>query len=96
MTFAILTGMWIHFQRSFDRFNKNVDRIALVGRNRVMNDNKQTALNSMFPLAGELKNNYPEIERVTRYDEGMHSLMTGDHKFNKRGLYVDPSFLKME
>lgn len=62
----------------------------------LLNNEKGTALSVMLPLADELKNNYPEIKRVSRFDWGnMHSLVIGNNKFSKNGLYVDPDFLKM-
>ena len=96
MAFAMLIGMWIHFETSFNAFNKNKDRIALVGRNLLLNNEKSTTFNVVLPLYDELKSNYPEIKRATRLDWGnKHSLITGNNKFSKTGLYVDPDFLKM-
>ncbi|MDN5287894.1 MAG: transporter permease [Mucilaginibacter sp.] len=96
MAFAMLIGMWIHFETSFNAFNKNKDRIALVGRNLLLNNEKSTTFNVVLPLYDELKNNYPEIKRATRLDwQTKHSLIIGNNKFNKTGLYVDPDFLKM-
>ncbi|MDJ1505616.1 ABC transporter permease [Xanthocytophaga agilis] len=94
--FALLIGMWIHFEQSFDKFNTNKDRIAFVGRHLLLNNQKSTALSVMLPLYDELKANYPEVKRATRFDWGrMHSLVQGNHKFNKEGIYVDPDFLEM-
>ena len=96
MAFAMLIGMWIQYEGSFDTFNKNRDRIAFVGRNLELNNEKSTAFSIMLPLYDELKSNYPEIKRITRYDWGnTHSLMIGSQKFNKKGAYVDPEFLHM-
>jgi len=96
MAFAMLIGMWIRFETSFDAFNKNSDRIAMVGKHMLINNQKSTSVAVMLPIYDELKNNYPEIKRVTRTDWGnAHSLMIGNNKFNKVGMYVDPDFLKM-
>jgi putative ABC transport system permease protein len=96
MTFAILIGMWIWFQFSFDSFNKNQDHIAMALRNIELNGQKSTQLSMMLPLYDELKTNYPDIKRITRIDWGnYHSLRAGNNNFNKVGLYVDPDFLKM-
>jgi len=96
IAFALLIGMWIHYEISFDKFNKNNNRIAFVGRHTLLNNEKGTGFSVMLPLYDELKNNYPGIKRATRFDfGGTHSLVTGNNKFNKNGLYVDPDFLKM-
>jgi putative ABC transport system permease protein len=96
MAFAMLIGMWIRFETGFDTFNKNSDRIAMVGKNMLINNQKSTSVAVMLPIYDELKNNYPEIKHVTRTDWGTaRSLMIGNNKFNKVGMYVDPDFLKM-
>jgi putative ABC transport system permease protein len=96
MAFAMLTGMWIHYETGFDAFNINSDRIALVVKNSLLNNRKNTSTNLMLPVYDELRNNYPEIKRVTRIDWGSpRNLVVGDRKFNKTGYFVDADFLKM-
>jgi putative ABC transport system permease protein len=96
MTFALLIGMWVHFETSFDTFNKNSDRVALVMKHMLMNNQKNTSSSLMMPVYEELKNNFPEIKRASRLDWGsVHSLVTENRKFKKQGYYVDPDFLKI-
>jgi putative ABC transport system permease protein len=96
LTFAILIGLWIHFEESYEDFNVNKDHIAIVGRHLMLNNDKGTAFNTMLPLAAELKNNYPEIKHLTRLGGGSkHSLTVGNNKFSKTGLWIDPDFLQM-
>jgi putative ABC transport system permease protein len=96
LTFAILIGLWIHFEESYEDFNVNKDRIAIVGRHLMLNNDKGTAFNVMLPLAAELKNNYPEIKHLTRLGGGSkHTLVVGNNKFSKTGLWIDPDFLNV-
>ncbi|MCF0064096.1 ABC transporter permease [Dyadobacter chenwenxiniae] len=96
MAFALLIGMWVRFEISFDGFNQHADRIALVMKHSLMNNEKNTSGSVMMPVYDELRGNYPEIEQVSRLDWGsVHSLVAGDRKFKKEGYYVDPSFLKI-
>lgn len=96
MTFAILVGMWIQFETSYDGFHANGDRIAVVKKNTLFNNEKYTQTGIVLPLYDELKDNYPEVKRISRKDwGGSHSLMVGNNKFKKNGTYVDPDFLKM-
>lgn len=96
MAFALLVGLWVKHETSFDRFNENAERIAIVRKNTLFNNEKGTQVATPLPLHDELKNNYPEIIRATRMDWGnAHGIMVGDNKLSKRGLYVDPDFLKM-
>lgn len=96
MAFALAIGAWIKYETSFDKFHKNGDRIALVMKNTLFNDRKNTMDATPLPLYYEMKDNYPDVKRVTRLSyPTFNSLMTGDHKFNKNGRYVDPDFLEM-
>lgn len=96
MAVAILIGIWIQFETSFDDFQVNKDRIAIVRKHTLFNNEKSTYTATPLPLHEELISNYPEVERASRMDwGGEHSLIVGDKKLNKKGNYVDPDFLKM-
>lgn len=96
MAFALLIGMWVKYEMSFDKFHKNIDRLASVQKHTLFNNEKNTQMGIMLPLYEELIKNYPEVKRATRMDwGGHHSLVIGDKKFSKRGQYVDPEFLQM-
>lgn len=96
MAFAMLIGLWINFETSFDKFHTNADRIAIVQKHTFFNNVKNTQIGIPLPLYDELRDNYPEIKRASRMDwGGPHSLVVGNNKFKKSGTYVDPDFLKM-
>jgi len=96
MAFAILIGLWIQYETGYDSFHKNRDRIALVMKNVMFNDQRSTQELTPLPLYYELKNNYPEVERVTRVAAaGTHSFVVGNNKFARQGLDADPDFLQM-
>jgi putative ABC transport system permease protein len=95
MAFAILIGIWIQYERSYDTFHKNIGRLAMVQRHQMINNEKVTATGVMLPLYDELKANYPQIKRITRMVDVESGLVWGNNKFNKKGKYVDPDFLKM-
>ena len=58
MAVAILIGMWMHDELSFDKNFKNYDRIAQVIQNVTNNGEVQTWTSVPFPLAEELRKNY--------------------------------------
>ena len=95
IAFALLIGLWIQYETSFDEFHVNKDRIAMVRKHNLFNNQKTTGRNQPLPLYDELKANYPEIKRLSRVIDGKYSLMTGDNKLYKSGLHVDPDFLQM-
>ncbi|HEY8898550.1 MAG TPA: ABC transporter permease [Niastella sp.] len=95
IAFALLIGLWIQYETGFDEFHVNKDRIAMIRKHNLFNNQKTTGRNQPLPLYDELKANYPEIKRLSRIIDGKYSLMTGDNKFNKSGLHVDADFLQM-
>lgn len=96
MAFAILIGLWIQYETSFDNANVNKDRIALVLKNTFFNNEKNTQDATPMPLYYELKSNYPEVKHNSRLSwNADYNLATGDKKLRKQGRYVDPDFLKM-
>lgn len=96
MAFAIMIGLWIKYETSFDTFHVNADRIGVIQKHTLYNNEKGTQIAIPLPLYDELKSNYPAVKRATRMDwTNPHSLVVGDKKLNKLGIYVDPDFLKM-
>ncbi|SEI52127.1 duplicated orphan permease [Dyadobacter sp. SG02] len=95
IAFAILIGMWIQYETSYDTFHKNLNRLAMVQRHQMINHEKVTASGVMLPLYDELKANYPQIKSITRSISTESGLVAGTNKFNKKGNYVDPDFLTM-
>jgi putative ABC transport system permease protein len=96
MAFAILIGLWIQYETSYDKFNANFDRIGMVLKHTFYNNEKGTQQATPMALYYELKKNYPDIKHVTRLDWGGEvSMMVGDKRIKKSGRYVDPDFLKI-
>src|SRR5690349_16487520 len=58
MTVAILIGLWIWDEVSFDKNHTNYKRIAQVMQNVTNNGEVQTWGNVPFPLGEELRKNY--------------------------------------
>ncbi len=96
MAFALLVYMWVHYERSFDSFHQNKDRIAMVIRNVQYNGVKTTFQATPLPLYQELKNSFPEVEYNARtFYSADHSLLVKNNKFRKNAMYADPDFLRM-
>jgi putative ABC transport system permease protein len=96
MAFALLIGLWIQYEFSYDTFHKKGDRIALVLKNTLFNNEKNTQDATPFPLAEELKNSYPEVIRASKVS-WLNELnyTVGNKTLSKYGIYADPDFLKM-
>jgi putative ABC transport system permease protein len=96
MAFAILIGIWIQYETSFDKFHVNKDRIGRVLKHTFFNNERNTQMATPLPLYYELKTAYPEVERVSRVSwSNEFSMSVGENKFRKTGQFVDPEFFDM-
>src|SRR5687768_17728754 len=66
MAFALITGLWIQNELSYDSFHSHGDRLALVQKHTLFNDEKNTMQSTPYPLHEELKTNYPEVKRASK------------------------------
>ena len=91
MTIAILIGLWIHDEVSFNKNFKNYDRIAQVVQNVTNNGEVQTWTSVPWPLANELRSNYgSDFKHVAMgYYIGDHLLSLEDKKLKKVGGYFE-------
>ena len=58
MAVALLIGLWIHDELSYDKNFKHYDRIAQVVQNVTNNGEVETWFNMPYPLAAELRKRY--------------------------------------
>jgi len=95
MAGAILILLWLQNEVSFDKFHKNKDDLYEVyGRSSV--DGAPIRYTSQ-PLGPAIKQNYPEVEAMSRYAETDGFLFTVGQKrvTNINGSFVDDDFLHM-
>jgi putative ABC transport system permease protein len=91
MAVAILIGLWIYDEVSFNKNFKNYDRIAQVIQNVSNNGEVQTWTNVPYPLAEELRKNYgsdfKEVVMVAGW--GDHIITVGDKKLKSVGAFFE-------
>ncbi|MCU0392401.1 MAG: ABC transporter permease [Thermoflexibacter sp.] len=96
MAVAMLIGLWIWDELSFDKYHQNYDRLAQVWQFQTFNGRigSQTAM--PVPVGAELRNKYPDFKYVAmsswNYD---HIIAFEDKKFIKAGNYTEPDFPEM-
>jgi putative ABC transport system permease protein len=96
MAVALIIGLWVYSQYSYDRFLSGYDRLYQVKLNFNYNGDIKTQTGSALPMIEELRKNYPEVKHASETDWGsQHSLVVGDKKLNPWGLQVGTDFLKM-
>ena len=96
MAVAMLIGLWIFDELSFNKSFKNYERIANVYHSLTFGADNFTDSGVPPLFAPELKNNFSEFENValTSY-QADHILSYEEAKFSKPGLFVEPSFIEM-
>lgn len=91
MTVAILNGLWIWDEVSFNRYFQRYDRIAQVGESEIDNGERLVGTTMTYPLGTELITNHHEyFKHVVRTSlDGEYILSTEDKNLSCQGLYAD-------
>ena len=91
MTVAILIGLWLNDELSFNHSFKNHGRIAQVVQNVTNNGEVQTWWSVPYPLANELRTQYGSDFKhiVMAVNWGSHMVTVGNKKFRETGGYFE-------
>ncbi len=96
MAVALLIGLWVNYQYSYDKFLPGNGRLYQVMRNFNSNGDTLTFSSTSLRLAEALRSNIPEFAHVAETDgEGSHGLMVGTKKIYLNGIQAGGDFLKM-
>jgi hypothetical protein len=96
MAVALLIGLCVHHEYSYDKFLPGYQQLYKVQRNFNSNGEILTFPTTSLKLADALRNQIPEIEYVVESDwMGRRGLMVGDKKIYIRGAQIGGDFLKM-
>ncbi|UFH52457.1 ABC transporter permease [Spirosoma sp. KNUC1025] len=97
MAVAMLIGLWIKDELSANKHHKNYETLYEVKLNQTFDGKRGTQDAIPFPLGEELKTNYPDFKGVAMYErsEGNRSLVVGNQKFIKHGMYIGDEAIDM-
>jgi putative ABC transport system permease protein len=97
MAVAMLIGLWIWDELSFNKGVKNYDTIAQVMQNQTFNGEVQTWGSQAMQLGPELRTHYGSNFKhvVVSSFTNDHLLGFGDKKLVKQGNYMDPEIADM-
>lgn len=96
MAAAILIGLWVWDELSFDKCYKNYDRIAQVMQNQTNNGEVQTMPNEPFPLGEELKKSYGSDFKYVSMSAGGNSVLASNgKKLTGNGVFFEPQAIEM-
>src|ERR1700712_3924809 len=95
MAVAILIGLWIYDELSFNKNFKNYDRIGQLWQYVSFTSEKSSYGVVPIPLADEIRSKYPEFQSVSASVDRKPVLSAGEKKLAESGSYVQPIFAEM-
>jgi putative ABC transport system permease protein len=97
MAVALLIGLWIYDELSYDKSHKNYDRLAQIMTTQTFNGNTGTGQAVSVPLGIELRTKYTsDFKYVSLASWNFeHVLQVGDKQIAKAGMWVQPEFPTM-
>lgn len=96
LSVTALIILWMNYELGFDKFHTEKDRIYHVYNKYPVDGEIWTWNSTPKVMAGAIKNDYPDVERVSRFFYDTPFLFTvGEKKLKITGTAVDPDFLHM-
>jgi putative ABC transport system permease protein len=96
MSVAVLIGLWVFDELSFDRATPNHDHIAVVMKNETFNG-IQTYSSMPWQVGAVLRKDYGNLFKYVIMDGGTdkHVLAYGDKKIKPSGDYIEPQVIDL-
>jgi len=93
----LLIALFVKDELTYDRFNKNADRIFRINSHYKVGDSRFNMANSPAPLASVLKDEYPEVKESVRLIRTENTYIKKDDEFLKeeKFYYADSSLFKI-
>src|SRR5258708_4245617 len=93
LTTCLLIVLYVVDELSYDRYNTKANRIYRVNEDLKLGNNNVLYAVAMPPLAQTLKNDFPEVEDVTRLKkaDGFHVRKGNENILEYRTAFADPS-----
>jgi putative ABC transport system permease protein len=97
MAIAVLIGLWVHDEFSFNKYHQHYNYIAKVMQNVTLKGVKYHGEYMPAPLGNELRTQYPNDFKyvVMSSFPGEHVVAAGENKFSRQGIYMSPEAPEM-
>ena len=96
MAVAMLIGLWVWDELSFNKYHQNYDRIAQVMQRQTTVEGIPTFASMPFPLATQLRTNYSsDFKRVVAVNRVERAVSYKENTFTKAGLLAEADFPDM-
>ena len=91
MAVAMLIGLWVYDEVSFNEYHKNNSRIGQILRTGTLNGETLTTNYLPYPLADEMRREYGESFKhvLMCHPQDDHVLSAGDKKMKKSGVFIE-------
>lgn len=92
MAVAMLIGLWVYDELSFNRYHQNYDRIAQVMQHVNFNGKINTQISNPAAMGPEIRARYgSDFKHVLQASwQGSHMLSVGDKHLVKDGMFFEP------
>jgi ABC-type antimicrobial peptide transport system permease subunit len=91
MAVAMVIGLWIWDELSFDKYHQSYNHIAQLMTTQTANGETGTFGSTVVPLSAELRTKYAGDFKLTALTwEGTHILAVGDKKISQNGMWAEP------
>lgn len=92
MAIAMLIFMWVWDEWNYNKSSENYRNVGRVMSHTVQNGTTVSSPNMPFPLAAELRENFPaDFENIAvSWDTEDYNLVSGENKFRKKGRFMEP------
>jgi ABC-type antimicrobial peptide transport system permease subunit len=97
MAVAMMIGLWVYDELSFDKYHRNYDRIAQVMQHATFNGKVETQVANPALMGPEIRAKYgSDFKYVVQSSwTGGHLLTVGDKNFTKTGIFFEPDAPEM-
>jgi putative ABC transport system permease protein len=97
MAVALLIGLWIWDELTYNQYHKNYDRIAQVWQHNMYNGVKGSQVSNPYVMAEEIRNNFgSDFKYVLQSTWNFSRVLTvGEKKFSKSGMFWEPQVIDM-
>ena len=96
MGVAILIGLWIWNELTFNHYHLNHSKLAQIVSVATYNGSTTASTSSSVPLASELRNNFSgDFTNLALVSQGNHALAFGDKKLSQWGMWAQAGFPAM-
>jgi ABC-type antimicrobial peptide transport system permease subunit len=97
MAVALLIGLWIWDELTFNQYHKNYDRLAQVWQHQTFNGVKASQTANPYLMAETIRDNFgSDFKYVMQSTWNFGRVLTvGEKKFSKAGMYWEPQVIDM-